>query len=1466
MKSFITLCFILLNQLVFASGKTGNMNWSGSGFTENKGQLLDEYGKPASDIKYIYDNNNGFRIVLNSFGFSYQVYHKQQNSNFSEAGPVIQESLKNVPESNIQIHKIDILFAGANVRPIIFQENILPGYFNYYNQEVPVLNVHSYGRITYKNFYPKIDLVFYIKDAQPEYDFVLHPGADINDIQLMYKGMDDMNVDSNGVLNMANSFGTITESITKSYQQEDHKNVHVCYELNQSTIRFKAGNYNKNQTLVIDPVPVLIWGRYFAGANGDWGNNVVVDSKNNNVMVGTTFSAAVSTGGAHQTVLKGGQDAFLARFNAKGVLLWATYYGGSGTEQGNNIALDANDNIVICGFTYSNSGIATAGAYNTKINYNNTTGASDAFLSKFDSTGVLLWGSYYGGEGNDQAWGLTLDLTGNIVMVGYTESFNDIATVGAYQTVSNIPGNRAYPIGFLVKFNAAGNVRQWGSYYGAGATFGTCCADVAVDKGNRILIMGCTDSPSFISGGAVHQLTYGGGASDAFVASFNPTGTRIWGTYFGGNGNENSFPGVNGNPYLFPDFFIDSNDNIIITGSTTSVTGIASAGAFQQAYGGAVDAFITKLDSTGNLVWGTYYGGSGQDFGESVFIDKSNTIYVVGATASNNNIGTPCAHQDSLNGQLNTFITSFSTLGAKLWGTYEATVGTPITSPNGGGPSGDGIAVNSLNQVIVTGATNAGSIASNMLSAPFYGTVNGASAFLTMFEAKSPSVPHITGPTTICLGVAPPILNVGPNKSYVWKDLTTSKTVATTQTYSPTQAGTYQVSVASDSFSCVLTSTPFQLKDALAYITVANAGNVCMGDSVLLTSSKGLSYQWGTGQVTQSIYEKNTGTYNVLVKDTSGCVSNIKTAIKVVTPPTVSIEKDTVLCPGASQTIQLPTISGTSYAWSDGSVKSSYVIKKAGIYSVAITTFPCKVQHDTITVRAPHIPIITGPKRYCPGSMPILTSSLAKAYSWTNLNNSQTISTTKTFSPSQPGTYEVSVIADSSSCRLVSAPFQLSEITPVVTSNNNNKICSAGGTSTLTSSIGLNYKWSTGETTQTISVTAPGIYSVTVKDTSGCVSSGQDNITGVTPPTISIVKDTVLCPGTSQTIQLPAISGTSYAWSDGSVKSSFVITKAGIYSVAITTFPCKVQYDSITVRAPQVPVITGPKRYCPGSTPILTSSLAKSYSWTNLNNSQTISTTKTLAPSQPGNYEVRVIADSSSCVLVSAPFQLDEISPVITSSNNNKICLGGTSTLKSSIGLNYKWSTGETTQTISVTAPGIYSVTVKDTSGCVSSGQDNIKGVKPPVFSLGNDTTLCNGMNKTIALNIPNATYLWSDGSVQSSYTISTPGTYWVTVNESPCTAVRDSVIITYIDEIKYTVPNLITYNHDGMNDSFVVLNIIPNTHVEIYNRWGSCVFKSENYENNWYPEDVSDGVYYCHVSNSNSCVKDYKQWLEVIR
>jgi hypothetical protein len=298
----------------------------------------------------------------------------------------------------------------------------------------------------------------------------------------------------------------------------------------------------------------------------------------------------------------------------------------------------------------------------------NSSSSYDAFLVKFNSSGALLWGTYYGGNSNEFGNTCATDASGNVYLAGNTNSSNAIATSGAHQTTFG-----GIIDAFIVKFDASGT-RLWGTYYGGNDNDpGNSCA---TDGSGNVYLSGYTYSSSAIATLGAHQTGYGG-SRDAFLVKFDAYGTRLWGTYYGGNSFDN------GSSYT-----TDGSGNVFLIGRTSSTTAIATQGAHQTTLGGVEDAYLVKFDSTGYRLWGTYYGGNDDDEGISCTNDASGNVFLSGITLSTNDIATLKAHQTTIGSSSNlydAFLVKFdgtgSTTGLEL--TKEST--SLITlSPNPG--------------------------------------------------------------------------------------------------------------------------------------------------------------------------------------------------------------------------------------------------------------------------------------------------------------------------------------------------------------------------------------------------------------------------------------------------------------------------------------------------------------------------------------------------------------------------------------------------------------------------------------------------------------------------------------------------------------------------------------------------------------------------------------------------------------
>jgi hypothetical protein len=250
------------------------------------------------------------------------------------------------------------------------------------------------------------------------------------------------------------------------------------------------------------------WGTYYGGSGDDYGYGTDTDAAGNVYLAGFTNSATSIASVGHQNTFGGIYDAFLVKFSSSGVRQWGTYYGGSGSEDGEGTTTDASGNVYLTGYTQSPNSIASGGHQNTFGG-----GNYDAFLVKFNSSGVRQWGTYYGGSGGDFGNGLTTDAIGNVYMAGSTSSYTSIASGGHQNTFG---GNDD---AFLVKFSSSG-VRQWGTYYGGNSNdFGE---GTIIDAAGNIYLAGRASSTTSIASSG-HQNTYGGGNEDKFLVKFNET-------------------------------------------------------------------------------------------------------------------------------------------------------------------------------------------------------------------------------------------------------------------------------------------------------------------------------------------------------------------------------------------------------------------------------------------------------------------------------------------------------------------------------------------------------------------------------------------------------------------------------------------------------------------------------------------------------------------------------------------------------------------------------------------------------------------------------------------------------------------------------------------------------------------------------------------------------------------------------
>jgi gliding motility-associated-like protein len=353
---------------------------------------------------------------------------------------------------------------------------------------------------------------------------------------------------------------------------------------------------------------------------------------------------------------------------------WGTYLGGSGNDNSRDMTLDAAGNVYLVGSSSSPNAIATTGTHQ-----NTLAGNSDVFIARFDNDGVRQWSTYLGGTENEFGQNIALDAAGNIYVTGVGNSPAGVTTPGAAQV--NFAGGSSDA--FVAKFDNNG-VRQWSTYLGGpGIDYANA---LTVDEQGNVYISGWTNSTTGIASAGAYQTVFSQ-AQDVFLAKYDAQGALQWSTYYGDTGLD-----------IGLQLEADATGNVWLSGWTSSTAGIAMPGSHQVIFGGgSADAFLVRFSSTGMPLWASYYGGSGDDYGDALKLDSDGNLYLAGPSTSPDAMATPGAHQTALSGGFDGFLAKFSPGGLRQWGTYY------------GGPQDEaayGIALDQGNNVYLTGFTN----------------------------------------------------------------------------------------------------------------------------------------------------------------------------------------------------------------------------------------------------------------------------------------------------------------------------------------------------------------------------------------------------------------------------------------------------------------------------------------------------------------------------------------------------------------------------------------------------------------------------------------------------------------------------------------------------------------------------------------------------------------------------------------
>jgi hypothetical protein len=334
-------------------------------------------------------------------------------------------------------------------------------------------------------------------------------------------------------------------------------------------------------------------------------------------------------------------------------IIWGTYYGGEKGDEIAEVVIDAKNKASLCGHTVSINHIATAGAYQTSF----AGGIYDLFLSHFKTNGKIDWATYFGGIDKDFAFGLGVDSKNNLIVAGNSLS-QGLATAGAFK--DSVLADKSDIL--LAKFSSLGAL-LWSTYYGGDGSENP--RNIISDSKDKLYVAGTTGSSNGIAYGNSFQSTLGG-YDDTWIAKFTSDGWPVWSTYYGGGGVDRAHA-----------LNLDGKGNLFVGGTCNSVDSIATSGAFHENLSALNDAYLSKFDTAGNFIWGTYIGGDQEDRTRGVDCDSIGNVYIAGFTQSDSGIATSGSHQpDWFEGYFfgvpteDAYLMKFNADGVRQWGTY----------------------------------------------------------------------------------------------------------------------------------------------------------------------------------------------------------------------------------------------------------------------------------------------------------------------------------------------------------------------------------------------------------------------------------------------------------------------------------------------------------------------------------------------------------------------------------------------------------------------------------------------------------------------------------------------------------------------------------------------------------------------------------------------------------------------------
>ena len=545
-------------------------------------------------------------------------------------------------------------------------------------------SVDAFSRLRRPNLYPGIDVVYYGKGQELEYDFNLAPGADPSRIRMRFTGANQVGVNSSGDLVLKFASGEITQRLPVVYQKRSSGEVvavPASYRLApDGSIGVKLGNYDRAQALVIDPA--ILYDFWLTGSNAQVAISLSHDSQGFEYMAGYTYSPDFSLGAnGYDMNYHSDEDCWLMKFNPfatnpGAVIVYSTYFGGQLDDDMRSMVVDANGVMYFGGTSLSPDLPVTPNAYQGTLP--NTSANLNGFVAIIDPSQAgaagLIYSSFYGGSLDTVVNGVAA-FEGQIYATGWTAT-PDLPSAGNLFQASNAGSYDSY----LAVFNPAlsnnscnaSETLVFSSYLGGISD--DVGRSIDVDANGLAYIAGYTFSSNFPITGNGFQQIYNDGGGDAFVTQIDPVaGVILYSSFLGGTGID-----------VATRVQVEPSGHIAVGGFTFSTDFPLTPNAAQPVYGGNGDAFVAVLDPSAanqaaGLVYGTYYGGSDVEVAYDLRRGAQGFYYIVGYTLSKDlPVSNNALNPASANGGIDSFMAIIDPNSSLVYGSYITGPGNQV--------------------------------------------------------------------------------------------------------------------------------------------------------------------------------------------------------------------------------------------------------------------------------------------------------------------------------------------------------------------------------------------------------------------------------------------------------------------------------------------------------------------------------------------------------------------------------------------------------------------------------------------------------------------------------------------------------------------------------------------------------------------------------------------------------------------